>query len=101
MNLLCTSSQGKDCKLSNVKVYCGKDSRRRRRSLHTNVYVISFEIQINDQNPSSNEQEEKKILSQIAADLDGKKADIEKASIIIKAILNTDYIAISKRLDLQ
>ena len=77
-SMLCISSQGKDCKLSNVKVYCGENSRRRRRNLGRNAYVISFEIQVNDMYPLNDEQQEKKILNQVAEKLDGKKVDIEK-----------------------
>ena len=82
--MLCSANQGKDCTINNVKVYCGKDSRKRRkRSLGTNVYVIAFDIQVIDKHPSSDEQIEKRILGQVAADLDAKNAEIEKASVVV------------------
>lgn len=49
---LCTVSQGQDCVVENVKVYCGSNSRR-RRSLDSSERIITFDFVIKDKNASS------------------------------------------------
>lgn len=52
---LCTVSQGQDCVVENVKVYCGANSRRRRSSdsNDSGERIITFDFVITDKNASS------------------------------------------------
>lgn len=49
---LCSVSQGQDCVVENVKVYCGTNSRR-RRGLDSSERIITFDFVIHDKNASS------------------------------------------------
>ena len=53
---LCIHSQGQDCVVENVKVYCGSNSRRKRSlndSIESGERIITFDFVIKDTNASS------------------------------------------------
>lgn len=49
---LCSVSQGQDCVVENVKVYCGTNSRR-KRGLDNSERIITFDFVIHDKNAST------------------------------------------------
>ena len=49
---LCSVSQGQDCVVENVKVYCGTSSRR-KRGLDNSERIITFDFVIHDKNAST------------------------------------------------
>ncbi|XP_078371988.1 uncharacterized protein LOC144655582 isoform X3 [Oculina patagonica] len=69
---LCTVSQGQDCIVENVKVYCGANSRRRRNVDFddSSERVITFDFVINDKNASSDPKVEAAKLLKMMQDLD-------------------------------
>lgn len=52
---LCDVSQGQDCVVENVKVYCGSNSRKRTFG---NQRIITFDFVMKDKNMSSDAKEE-------------------------------------------
>ena len=52
---LCDVSQGQDCVVENVKVYCGSNSRKRTFG---NQRIITFDFVMTDKNMSSDAKEE-------------------------------------------
>lgn len=52
---LCEVSQGQDCVVENVKVYCGANSRKRSVG---DQRIITFDFVISDKNASSDPKEE-------------------------------------------
>ena len=54
--LLCTSSQDRDCVLNNVKVYCGSKSKRSGDSAAQQI--VTFDFMIKDRHKSSDPKEE-------------------------------------------
>lgn len=53
---LCDVSQGQDCVVENVRVYCGASSRKKRSV--GDERIITFDFVMNDRNASSDPQEE-------------------------------------------
>jgi len=66
---LCSVSQGQDCVVENVKVYCGTNSRR-RRGLDSSERIITFDFVIHDKNASSDPAVEAAKLKKMMQDLD-------------------------------
>ena len=55
---LCDVSQGQDCVVENVKVYCGANSRKRSVDSSGGGRVITFDFVIKDMKASSDPKEE-------------------------------------------
>ncbi|XP_027046383.1 sushi, von Willebrand factor type A, EGF and pentraxin domain-containing protein 1-like isoform X1 [Pocillopora damicornis] len=64
---LCDVSQGQDCVVENVKVYCGQNSRKRSVG---GQRVITFDFVIKDMKASSDPKEEAPKIAKIMKDLD-------------------------------
>ncbi|CAH3025007.1 unnamed protein product [Porites evermanni] len=64
---LCDVSQGQDCVVENVKVYCGSNSRKRTFG---NQRIITFDFVMKDKNMSSDAKEEAAKLTKMMSDLD-------------------------------
>jgi len=65
---LCDVSQGQDCVVENVRVYCGASSRKKRSV--GDERIITFDFVMNDRNASSDPQEEAAKIRKMMADLD-------------------------------
>ena len=55
---LCDVSNGRDCAVENVKVYCGENSRKRSLGFNFGKGSITFDFVIKDIKPSSDPKEE-------------------------------------------
>ncbi|PFX18967.1 Sushi, von Willebrand factor type A, EGF and pentraxin domain-containing protein 1 [Stylophora pistillata] len=73
---LCDVSQGQDCVVENVKVYCGQNSRKRSVG---GERVITFDFVIKDMKASSDPKEEAIRIAKIMKDLDILESYVTKS----------------------
>jgi hypothetical protein len=68
-------------------VYCGKNSKRKRRGLSENAYVIEAEMDVIDLNPSDSENTERLKLKSIEGKMLANKQQVDDSIKVIQCVM--------------
>jgi len=70
-------------------VYCGKNSKRRKRGLSENVYVIHVDMDLLDLAPSTIESEERLKIQSYANEMEQNKQKVQDAIKVSRQDIDT------------